>query len=177
MLFLILTADHADELAVWAPEDYRRALVLVREQFLVRKDLLTAFVGVAAPELDLAEEVSRHSIHSIKLTFISTIRARIWILHKPVRLAVTAEWFLAGFAFDWILEYIVANATDELLKEGFNMLVIVYLIFFIDKLSVLLRLINYVLHLVQVRNLFILIKDGIELLFAWLKIMCSLFFK
>ena len=138
MLFLILTADHADELAVWAPEDYCRALVLVREQFLVRNDLLTAFVGVAAPELDLAEEVSRHSVYSIKLTFIATIRTCVWILHKPVRLAVTTEWFLAGFAFDWILEYIVADATDEFLKECLHMLVVVYFIFLINELSVLL---------------------------------------
>jgi len=31
VLFLVLTADDSDELAVWTPEYYGRALVLVRE--------------------------------------------------------------------------------------------------------------------------------------------------
>ena len=36
----------------------------------------------------------------------------IRILCKPVTLAVGADWFLTDFALEWVLENIVAHATD-----------------------------------------------------------------
>ena len=112
VLLLFWAANHSDELAVWTSENNCWALVLMSEKLLVGQNLLAAFVCVAAPELDLAEQVPRHPIDPIKLTFVSAIRTRVWILHEPVSFAVTAKRLFAILAFYGILEDVVADATD-----------------------------------------------------------------
>ena len=60
------------------------------KKLLVRHHFLAPLIRVAAPEHQLTEKVSGHSIHPIKLTLISAEWAGVWILLEPVGLAVTA---------------------------------------------------------------------------------------
>ena len=63
---------------------------------------MTALVVVTAFEHDFAKEVSGHSIHTVKLTFISAKWASIWVLLEPVSFAIAAERFFTDNALDWI---------------------------------------------------------------------------
>lgn len=53
VILLLLAADHANEAAVLTAEDDHGALLLMLEQLIVGEDLLTAFLGVNAFELQL----------------------------------------------------------------------------------------------------------------------------
>lgn len=143
VLFLVLAAYLADELAVGTPEDYCRALVLVRKEFLIRQYLLASFIGVAAPELYLAEEVAGHAVDPVELALVAAVGAGVGVLHEPVGLAVAAEGLLAVLALDGVLENVVADSTDELGEEGLHVLGVENLVFFVDELLVLLRLVDY----------------------------------
>lgn len=112
VLLLFRAAYHAHELAVGASENNGWALVLMGKKLLIRQNLLTAFVRMAAPELDFTKQVPRHPIDPVKLTFVSAIGTGVWILHEPVSFAVTAERLFAILAFYGILEDVVADATD-----------------------------------------------------------------
>lgn len=146
VLFLILAADDAHELAVRTSEDYGWTLVLVREQFLVRHDLLAALIGMNASELYLAKQIARHPVDPIELTLVAAVRACVRVLHEPVSLAITAEWLLTVFALDWVLQDVVADAANELRQEGLHVLRVVDLVLLVDELLVHFRLVDDVLH-------------------------------
>ena len=143
---LVGAPDDADELAVLAPEYNCGTLVLVLKQLFIRHDFLASFVLVAAAKHELAQEISRHAVHPIKLALIPAVRARIGVLHEPVRFTVTAQGFFTILAFDWVFENIIANAADELREKRLNMGCIENFVFFIDKLLVLKRFFNDALH-------------------------------
>ena len=67
---------------------------------------------MTAPELQLAEQVPGHPIHSVELALVPAVRARVRILHEPVSFAIAAKWLLAVLALDGIFENIVADSTD-----------------------------------------------------------------
>ena len=65
-------------------------------------------------EHNLAQQIPGHPIHPVELTFVTTKRTGVWILLEPMGLALAAQRFLAGFAFNWIFENIIANTTNQL---------------------------------------------------------------
>lgn len=90
MLFLFLTANDPHKGALVAPVNNGWTCVLVREQLFVRHHLLAPFVQVAAPKLNFAKQVPRHSVHSVELTLVPAKGAGVWVLLKPVSFTVTA---------------------------------------------------------------------------------------
>lgn len=137
MLFLVLAAYLSYKLTVRTPENNRRTLVLVCKELLIRQYLLAAFVHVAAPKLYLAQQIPRHAVDAVELALVSAVGAGVWVLHEPMRLAITAQWLLAIFALDGVFQNVVADAADEFGEEGFDVLRIKNLIFFVDELLVL----------------------------------------
>ena len=114
MSFLFRAANHSYEGALIAPVDDCRALVLMGKELLIRQNLLATFIRMAALKLYLAKQISCHSIHSVKLTFVSAKWACVWVSLEPLGLTIAAERLFANNAFDWIFEHIVANSTNEL---------------------------------------------------------------
>lgn len=102
---------------------------------------------MAAFEHDFAKEVPCHSIHPIKLTFISAKWTSIWILLEPVSFAIAAERFFTNDAFDRIFEHIIADTADQLRQEGFNMRFVKYFVLLETIFGVLFGFIYYTLHL------------------------------
>ena len=113
MGFLFDTANDSYERARVAPENNRRALILMGEQFFIREDIGAPFVEMAAPKHDLAEQVSCHPVYPIKLGLIPTKWTCVWVLLEPMRLAITTKRFFTSFAFDGVLKHVVANSTNE----------------------------------------------------------------
>lgn len=131
---------------------------------------------MCAPEQELGQQIASHTIDAIKLRLLATVRARVRVLLEPVRLAVAAQRLLARLTFNWILEHVVANATDQLRQERFNLLHIEYFVFFIHELLVLATLINDAFHFF--RDLKIICTYGYRccsLSYSFLLIFC--FFK
>jgi hypothetical protein len=98
---------------------------------------LAALVVIAAFELKLAKQVSGHPVNSIELTFFSAIRTGVWILLKPLILAIGAEWLLTLLALYGVFKDVIAYAADELLEESLNVTNVVNFVFFVDVLLVL----------------------------------------
>jgi len=68
---------------------------------------------VATVEEDLAEQVSRHAIHSIELGLLSAVGTGVRVLLEPECLAVATKRLFAVLALKWILKHVVADATDQ----------------------------------------------------------------
>ena len=114
MGFLFGAPDHSNKGALVASVNYGRALILMSKQLFVRYNLLTPLVCVAAPEHQLAEEVSGHSIHPIKLTFVSAEWAGVGVLLKPVSFTIPAQWLFTNDALNRIFQNIITDTADEL---------------------------------------------------------------
>ena len=114
MRFLLSATDHSHKSALVASVNYGWALVLVSKKLLVRYHLLASLVSVAASEHEFAEKIPCHSIYPIKLTFVSTEWAGVRVLLKPVGFAVTTQGLFTNNTFDWVLQNIIADTTDEL---------------------------------------------------------------
>lgn len=147
---LLWRANDADVAALSAPENNRRARLLMREELLVWKDFGAALTDVRAAELKLAQEVARHTVDAIELALLAAVGACIRVLLEPVRLAVAAKRLLACLALDWVLEHIIADATDELRQERLNVRRVENLVLFVDELRVLPTLVNYAFHCLAV---------------------------
>jgi len=96
------------------------------KKLFVWHHLLAPLVTVTAPEHQLAEKVSGHSIYPIKLTLVSAEWAGVWILLEPMSLAVTTQRFFTNNALDWIFQNVVADTTDEFSQESFHVRFIEY---------------------------------------------------
>lgn len=97
-------------------------------------------------KLDFTEKVPCHPIDPIELTFVSAEWARIRILLKPLRLAISTQRLLARLALDRILQYVVADSAKELSQKSLHVLRVVDPILLEDVLAVHRRLVNYTLH-------------------------------
>jgi len=86
--FLIGAAYHPYKLALVAPKDDGRALILVREELFIGDHLLATFVEMTTPEKNFAQEVPCHSVHPIELTLVSAKWTGVWVLIEPVCFAV-----------------------------------------------------------------------------------------
>jgi len=137
VLLLIWAAYYSHKLTVWTSENNCWALVLMSKKFLIRQYLLASFILMDAPELDFTQQVPRHPVDPIKLTFISTVWTSVGILHEPMSFAVTAKRLFAILALNGILKDVVADSTDKLGQERFNMLRIINLFFFVYELLIL----------------------------------------
>ena len=146
MLFLILAPDDTNKLAVRTSEYYGRALVLMSKQFLVRQDLLTTLVLMDTSKLYFAKQVTRHSIYPIKLTLVAAIGASVWVLLKPMSLAVSTKRLLTVFAFNWIFKDVVTNSTNKLSQESLDVLRIINFVLFKYILLIMSLLVNYTFH-------------------------------
>lgn len=82
------------------------------KKFLIRQNFLTAFILMAASELNFTKQIPRHPIDPVKLTFVSAIWTRVWILAEPMSFAVTAKRLFTILALDGILKDVVADAAD-----------------------------------------------------------------
>lgn len=89
MRFLFCTAYHTYKGTLVASVNNCRALVLMCKKLFVWHHLLAPLVTVTAPEHQLAEKVSGHSIYPIKLTLVSAEWTGVWILLEPMGLTVT----------------------------------------------------------------------------------------
>lgn len=109
---LLGASANAYEATLLAAENDHGALFLVREQLVVGQDLLTAFFGVTAAELQLRKQVAGNSVYAIELRFLTAVRASVRVLLEPERLAAAANRLLAVLTFERILEHVIANAAD-----------------------------------------------------------------
>ena len=125
MSFLFDTPYHAHERAAIAPEYDGGALVLMREQLLVRNDIGASLVGVTAPEHDFAEQIPCHPVDSIELGLVSAEGTCVGVLLEPVGLAISAKGLFTSFALDRVLEHVVTDATDQLWKECLDVVSVV----------------------------------------------------
>ena len=98
------------------------------KKFFVWHHLLATLVTVTAPEHQLAEKVSGHSIYPIKLTLVSAEWTGVWILLEPVSLAVPAKRFFTNNTLNWIFQNVVADTTDKFSQESFHVRFIEYAI-------------------------------------------------
>ena len=147
MRLLLGASNDAHVGALAAPVNNCGTLVLMREQFLIRHNFLTAFVVVAAAELNLAEKVPGHPIDPVELRLIPTKWTSVWILLEPVCLAVATKWLLANNTLDRIFQDIVANSADELCQECFDMRLVKYSVLLKAVFRILLCFVYYTLHL------------------------------
>ena len=127
-------------------EDDRGTLVLVRKQLFVRQHFSAALLVVAALKHQLAQQISGHAVHSVELTLLSTEWTGVGVVLEPVVLAVAAQRLLALLALDWVLQHVVADATNELLEECLHLHGVRDFLLFVYVLLVLLSLINYTFH-------------------------------
>lgn len=94
----------SDKRTLRTSEDDGRAAVLVLEKIFVHMDFSATQILMDAPELQLAQEVPRHSVDLVKLRFVSAKRTGVRVLCKPLGLARSTDWLLASFAFEWTFE-------------------------------------------------------------------------
>lgn len=90
MRFLFWTPNDSYEIAAVASKNDCGALILMSEQLFVRNNIGTAFIKMATPEHNFAEQIPGHPIHSIKLRLIPAKRACVGVLLEPMSLAFTA---------------------------------------------------------------------------------------
>lgn len=90
MRFLFRTPYHPYESAMIASENDSGALVLMLEKLFVRNNFRAPFIEMTAFEHYFAQKVSCHPVDPVKLTFIPTKRTSVWILLKPMGLAIAA---------------------------------------------------------------------------------------
>lgn len=121
MRFLLRRANHPHVLTLTTFENYCWTLILMLKELLIRNYFGTPFIRMTTFELDFTQKVPCHSINTVKLTLIPAIRTNIWILLKPMVLAITTDWFLTCLAFNWVFKDIVAYATYKFTKKCFNM--------------------------------------------------------
>ena len=120
-----------DVLALVTPKYYRGAVGLMLKDVRVGLDLLAPAISIATLELDLCQEVPRDPVHLVKLRVRSAEWAVIRVLRKPVSFAVGANGFLADLALEWVLEYIVAHAADQLRQERGHIRLVIYVVLLI----------------------------------------------
>jgi len=70
------------------------------EDVLVQAHLLATPVVVYALELYFSEQVSRYSVHLVKLTVATTERTVVGVLVKPMALTLSAYRFLAHLTLE-----------------------------------------------------------------------------
>ena len=94
----ILFVIEADKGTVLTLNDYCGAIILVRKQALIRKDLVAALILMAAVKFELAKEVPSDTIHLVELGLVAAKGAAIRVLQKPFGLALPTHGLLARFA-------------------------------------------------------------------------------
>lgn len=146
MGFLFDTPYDTYEGAAIAPEDDGWALVLMREQLFVRKDISATLVGVTAPEHDFAEEIPGHPVDSIKLGLIPTEGTCVGVLLEPVSLTIATKGLFTSFALDRVFKHVVADAADKLLKECLDVVSVADSFLLVDVLGVYFGFVDDALH-------------------------------
>ena len=101
-----------DELAVIAAENNGGTIYLVLEDVLVVAHLFATALPIATLEFNFRQEVPRDAVHLIKLGVAAAKRTVIGVFCKPVALAIRAYRFFADFAFQGILQNIVAHSAN-----------------------------------------------------------------
>jgi len=130
MIMSLISVAHI--LALIAPEYNCRAITLMLEYICIGLDLFAAPISVAALEFDFSKQVSGDTIDLIKLRIRTTERAVIRVFCKPVTLAVRANRFLADLTFQGVLEYIIADAANQLGEKRSHICLILNVVFFVD---------------------------------------------
>lgn len=102
------------------------ALVLMLKKFFIWEDFGAPFIMMTTFEHNFAQKIPGHPVHPVELTFVSAKRTGIRILLEPMGLALAAQRFLAGFAFNWVFENVIANTANQLGQECLNMGSVVY---------------------------------------------------
>ena len=99
-----------------------------------------------AAELQLREKVTRDPIHAIKLRLVAAVGAGVRVLLEPECLASAADRLLTILALEGILQYVVANAANQLWEKGFDLSDVDDLLLFVGIFLVTVAFIDYGFH-------------------------------
>jgi len=119
-------------LTVLASEHNFGTTCLMLEDVLVQAHLLATPVVVYALELYFSEQVSRYSVHLVKLTVATTERTVVGVLVKPMALTLSAYRFLAHLTLKRVFEYVIADSAYEFWQERSYVAFVVDVIFFVN---------------------------------------------
>ena len=99
-----------------------------------------------AAELQLREKVASDPIHAIKLRLVAAVGAGVRVLLEPESFASAADRLLTILALEGILQYIVANAANQLWEECFDLADVDNLLLFVGIFLVTVAFINDCFH-------------------------------
>ena len=146
MSFLIAATDNTHKRTTLTFKNNSRALILMGKQLFIWYHICASFIGMYAFKHDFTKEISCHPVYSIELALLSAERTSIWVLLEPLVFAVTTERLFTCLTFNWVFQYVIADATNQLCQECFNVTCVEYFLLFIDVLLINLTLVYYLFH-------------------------------